>query len=82
MASAVMHKRLIAAINLLGEYAEKNLPSGYEIILHFAKEEASMDLIDPIGFDVEVQSPDRGQSSFAEACLIAKEIEITASKSE
>lgn len=79
MKSKETHKQLIAAINLLGEYASKHLPADYEIVLTFSRDEASMDLVDPVGFDLDVQSPDCGYSTFAEACDIAKSLDDIAS---
>jgi hypothetical protein len=71
--SKAMHKKLIDAINLLGEYAEANLPPDFEIILRFSKTEATMDLGDPWGCDVDIPTADHDVSTFAEACETAKD---------
>jgi hypothetical protein len=42
----------------LADGACGNLPDGYSIIVRFSQDELCLDLIDPLGRDVEVQSDD------------------------
>ena len=63
------HRALIDAVNLLAEYATKHIADGFEIVLHFNREEAYMDLTNlETGNDIEIGHSDWGWSSFAVAC--------------
>lgn len=63
--------RLTKAINLLGEYAIKHLPEGYEIRLTFRKEEAFFELHADADFEA-VDLPSIHDSQFIEACASAQ----------
>ena len=56
------HQALNRAVNRLAAYAEKHLPPDWEITLRFARDESSMELIDPEGDDVATYE------GFGEAC--------------
>ncbi len=69
------HKALIDAVNVLGRFADKNLPSGWRIDLELGVDEGCLILIDPSGNEIHRDSPDYGISSFADACDTAWDIE-------
>ena len=65
-------QELIDACNLLCEFVGKNLPADYEIALIMRADEAECNLIDIEGDEVEVIG-DRGRSTIAEMCVVARE---------
>ena len=64
-------RRLIDAVNLLGEYAEQHLPDGFTITLEFRQSECCLSLEDEDVNDIEVMSDDG--SMFRLACEDAQE---------
>lgn len=73
MSDTDIQRKLIDAINLLAEYADAHLPVGVELSLTFTRGEATLRLEDCGGDEIEVHTPDAGISTFAEACVAAKE---------
>lgn len=65
-------QKLVDAINLLAEYAEKNLPDGYTIVLQFCSDECALELVDEFG---EVIDYSGEGGAFADACVEAREVE-------
>lgn len=65
-------QKLVDAINLLAEYAEKNLPAGYIIVLEFTDYECSLALVDEFGDEIDYSGEG---GSFAAACWAAREVE-------
>jgi hypothetical protein len=63
-------KKLEDAVNLLSDYAQANLPAGYEITVSFSGDGHSVFLYDPDWNDVEINEDDE-LSSFSNACLEA-----------
>lgn len=64
------HKALIDAVNLLCEYAESKIASGWEVHLICRAGESELTLLDPSGEEHEVHS-DRDWSTWAEACDVS-----------
>lgn len=72
MAYSAEDQALIDAVNLLGEYAEQHLPAGYQVVLSFSAEEASIDVFRPDGDELEFQ-PYGDIAGFRQACMDATE---------
>ena len=67
-------QKLVDATNLLAEYAEKNLPAGYTIVLEFFDDECSLELVNPDGEDIVVHPE---TCAFADACEAAHQEQFT-----
>ena len=68
MTRSDIDKSLIDAVNLLQDFADNNLPAGYQIVLSFGKEDADLQIFTPTGDELEFQ-PDSSVASFRMACL-------------
>lgn len=68
-------RKLIDATNILCEFADKNLPAGWEIQLSMARGEATMELYDPSGAEITTDAADYGTSTLSEMCSMANAIE-------
>lgn len=73
-------RQLIDACNLLCEFVDDHLPSGWDIELTMGKGEASVKLIDPSGEEVWTDSPDYGVSTLSD--MIESAIETEAARIE
>lgn len=63
--------KLIDAVNLLADFARHNLAPDWEISLRLTREEATIELTDPDGNDVDVYTNDA--SSIRECCETSQE---------
>lgn len=70
------HQELIDAVNLICDYAQKNLPSGWSIDLTLARDECSSELFDPMGDEIEDTFGESGISSIAAMCDHAHQVEF------
>jgi hypothetical protein len=66
---------LIDAVNLICEFVEGNLPQGWNLSLTMNSEDASLELLDPNGDDVDIGTSDPGYSNLAQACDDARYLE-------
>ena len=68
--SEEQHKTIIASGNLEGDFVRDNLPDGWEIIITLNNQEVTMDLISPIGNEVQFDV-EGGWAAIHSACATA-----------
>lgn len=68
MVTKEKHKQLIDAVNLIAEYVGESLSAGWSLSIVMVRGEATLELVDPKGNEVEYGDVDHGESSLVAAC--------------